>query len=196
MRRRKARKRRHLRARHALVGLPRPSTVIARPAGTRLTAREREIANLLGLGLTNKEIAVRLGISQRTADTHVQNMLNKLGASNRAQIVALSSAQVTSQGAAAPTHLPTPTPLRRPRSFGRIAALATGGLITVLLLSADGQARPLATGADGELADPYAEGDVNTSIWDVAAGPHLAVFEGGGHLSVYVGADAGNLFEA
>jgi DNA-binding CsgD family transcriptional regulator len=55
------------------------------------TARELEVARLVGLGLTNKEIARRLGISERTVGAHIQNLLNKLGASNRAQIVALSA---------------------------------------------------------------------------------------------------------
>jgi predicted ATPase/DNA-binding CsgD family transcriptional regulator len=51
-----------------------------------LTRREREIAELLGEGLTNKEIAARLVISQRTAETHVENILNKLGFTSRAQV--------------------------------------------------------------------------------------------------------------
>ena len=55
------------------------------------TPREREVARLIGLGLTNKEIARRLGISERTVGAHIQNLLNKLGASNRAQIAALST---------------------------------------------------------------------------------------------------------
>src|SRR5713101_8379703 len=51
-----------------------------------LTPREREIAMLVGLGLTNRQIGSRLSISERTAGVHVQNILSKLGASNRAQI--------------------------------------------------------------------------------------------------------------
>jgi DNA-binding CsgD family transcriptional regulator len=53
---------------------------------TRLTGRERQIANLIARGLTNKQIAQTLAISERTAGAHVQNILNKLGANNRAQI--------------------------------------------------------------------------------------------------------------
>lgn len=56
------------------------------PAAPRLSPREREIARLVGLGLTNKEIGSRLTISERTVDTHIQNIFNKLDASNRAQI--------------------------------------------------------------------------------------------------------------
>jgi DNA-binding CsgD family transcriptional regulator len=55
------------------------------------TAREREVARLVGLGLTNREIAQRLRISDRTVGAHIQNLLNKLSASNRAQIAAWSA---------------------------------------------------------------------------------------------------------
>jgi DNA-binding CsgD family transcriptional regulator len=51
-----------------------------------LTKREREIAGLLAEGLSNKEIAARLVISQRTAETHVDHILGKLGMTSRAQV--------------------------------------------------------------------------------------------------------------
>jgi non-specific serine/threonine protein kinase len=54
-----------------------------------LTEREREIAGLVSQGLTNREVASRLVISQRTVDTHVQRVLGKLGLQNRTQIAAL-----------------------------------------------------------------------------------------------------------
>jgi len=53
-----------------------------------LTAREREVATLVARGLTNHEIAERLVVTQRTAETHVQNILNKLGVTSRAEIAA------------------------------------------------------------------------------------------------------------
>ncbi len=56
--------------------------------GDPLTAREREVAALVALGRTNREIAAALVVSERTADAHVQNILNKLGFSSRAQIAA------------------------------------------------------------------------------------------------------------
>jgi len=52
----------------------------------RLTRREHEIAGLIGEGLSNREIAARLVISQRTAETHVEHILSKLGFSSRAQV--------------------------------------------------------------------------------------------------------------
>lgn len=51
-----------------------------------LSAREREIAALVADGLSNREIAARLVISERTAANHVQHILGKLGFANRAQI--------------------------------------------------------------------------------------------------------------
>lgn len=53
-----------------------------------LTPREREVARLVAQGQTNRQIAATLVISERTADAHVQNILNKLGISSRAQIAA------------------------------------------------------------------------------------------------------------
>jgi non-specific serine/threonine protein kinase len=51
-----------------------------------LTTREREVAALISEGLSNREIAARLHISQRTAEAHVQHILNKLGLHSRTQI--------------------------------------------------------------------------------------------------------------
>jgi two-component system, NarL family, nitrate/nitrite response regulator NarL len=52
-----------------------------------LTGREREVLDLLGLGLSNKDVGVRLGISEHTAKFHVASVLAKLGAHNRAEAV-------------------------------------------------------------------------------------------------------------
>ncbi|MFI7132705.1 ATP-binding protein [Nonomuraea sp. NPDC050153] len=51
-----------------------------------LTRREREIAELVAQGMTNKEIAASLVIAQRTAEGHIEHILAKLGFSSRAQI--------------------------------------------------------------------------------------------------------------
>jgi DNA-binding NarL/FixJ family response regulator len=50
-----------------------------------LTSRELEVLRLLGAGKANKEIAAELVISERTARTHVSNILGKLGLSSRTQ---------------------------------------------------------------------------------------------------------------
>ncbi|GAA1705815.1 hypothetical protein GCM10009765_64050 [Fodinicola feengrottensis] len=53
-----------------------------------LTAREDEIARLVGIGLTNQQIADRLVVSVRTVTTHVSNIFRKLGVVSRAELAA------------------------------------------------------------------------------------------------------------
>lgn len=70
-----------------------PSAPAAEPAApsaatSGLTKRELEVASLIAQGLTNKEIAARLVISQRTAEGHVEHILTKLGFTSRTQAVA------------------------------------------------------------------------------------------------------------
>jgi DNA-binding NarL/FixJ family response regulator len=63
----------------------------AEPAGlAELTDREREVMALVGMGLTNDEIARRLVVSPLTAKTHVSRAMVKLGARDRAQLVVLA----------------------------------------------------------------------------------------------------------
>lgn len=60
-----------------------------RPVGPaalpELTARENEVLALLGEGLTDREISVALGISRRTVESHVRNILEKLAVESRLQ---------------------------------------------------------------------------------------------------------------
>ena len=55
-----------------------------------LSPRETEVAELIAEGLTNRQIAERLVISERTAQNHVQHILTKLGFTTRSQIAAWS----------------------------------------------------------------------------------------------------------
>jgi len=78
------------------VGLEeRPSSAAGATTGPRtrvpssvLTRRERQIAELVQKGLSNKEIADNLVISPRTAEAHVENILTKLGFTRRTQVAA------------------------------------------------------------------------------------------------------------
>jgi DNA-binding NarL/FixJ family response regulator len=54
----------------------------------RLTERELDVLRLVVAGLRNKEIAARLGISENTVKFHLRNILDKLHAQNRAEVVA------------------------------------------------------------------------------------------------------------
>ena len=56
-----------------------------------LTSREFEVARLIGEGLTNAEIADSLGIAPKTASSHVEHILAKLGASRRAEVATWAS---------------------------------------------------------------------------------------------------------
>jgi DNA-binding NarL/FixJ family response regulator len=62
------------------VRAPRPEP------GHELTPREREVVELVAAGRTNQQIATRLGVSERTARTHVSNILTKLGLTSRTLI--------------------------------------------------------------------------------------------------------------
>ncbi|WP_432993561.1 ATP-binding protein [Dactylosporangium sp. CA-233914] len=70
-----------------------PAAPAASRAGQRkpppLTRREHEVAALIAEGLTNKRIAARLVISQRTAEAHVEHIMTKLGFTSRTQIAAM-----------------------------------------------------------------------------------------------------------
>ncbi|MEO5873589.1 MAG: LuxR C-terminal-related transcriptional regulator [Streptosporangiaceae bacterium] len=58
----------------------------AEESAVQLTRREREVAELIAGGRSDKEIAAKLIIAQRTAEGHVQRLLRKLDLTNRAQV--------------------------------------------------------------------------------------------------------------
>jgi DNA-binding NarL/FixJ family response regulator len=58
--------------------------------GVRLTSRERQVIELLGEGLSNKEIATRLHIAVHTVKSHVHNVLEKLSLRSRLEVAAFS----------------------------------------------------------------------------------------------------------
>ena len=66
----------------------RPDTPHAADPVSLLSPREREVAALVAQGLTNRDIAERLVVSERTAENHVQHVLNRLGLRSRAQVAA------------------------------------------------------------------------------------------------------------
>ena len=61
-----------------------------------LTPRQRDVAALVARGMTNKQIAQQLGISRFTAETHVRNILDRLGAASRSEIATWAARQPVS----------------------------------------------------------------------------------------------------
>ena len=66
------------------LGLP----TLRRAVPTGLTARQTEVAGLVAEGLTNRQIADRLGISERSAESHLERIRLRLGFSSRSQVAA------------------------------------------------------------------------------------------------------------
>jgi non-specific serine/threonine protein kinase len=73
-----------------------PSAPLGRKPGTgsglSLTRREHQVADLMAEGLTNRQIAARLVIAERTVDTHVGRILAKLSCTNRTQAAVIIAA--------------------------------------------------------------------------------------------------------
>jgi CRP-like cAMP-binding protein len=76
----------------------RPSPRGRASAFAPLTPREREVAALIAQGLTNREIAAVLVVTERTAATHVEHILSKLGLRSRAQVAAWTAEQGLLEG--------------------------------------------------------------------------------------------------
>jgi len=53
----------------------------------QITERELEVLKLAAQGLSNRDIALQLGISVRTAQTHLSNVFNKMGVGSRTEAV-------------------------------------------------------------------------------------------------------------
>jgi DNA-binding NarL/FixJ family response regulator len=62
-------------------------------AGQELTRRQQELIPMIAQGLTNKEIASHLNLSEQTIKNHIHRMLRKVGANDRLQVVELARVQ-------------------------------------------------------------------------------------------------------
>jgi predicted ATPase/DNA-binding NarL/FixJ family response regulator/Tfp pilus assembly protein PilF len=68
------------------LALAAPTQAAQDDENPRLSPREREVAILVARGLSNRDIAEQLVVSERTAENHVQRVLNRLGLRSRAQV--------------------------------------------------------------------------------------------------------------
>jgi DNA-binding CsgD family transcriptional regulator/sugar lactone lactonase YvrE len=106
-----------------------------------LTRREREVATLVAQGLTNREIATRLFISERTAESHVEQIRGKLGFHSRGQIAAWVRDGLTGDAGLAssvPAADPAELPARgraRPGLMRRITVATGVGVVGLALLA-------------------------------------------------------------
>jgi DNA-binding CsgD family transcriptional regulator len=100
---------------------------------SQLSPRQREILDLVAEGRTSKEIAVALGISESTVNWHLANAFERLGASSRAEAVALAiRANGADRANKAPTRArPSPAPARAawPRLLAIAVAIAIAGAL-------------------------------------------------------------------
>ena len=120
----------------------------------KLTRREREVAHLVAQGLTNREIASRLFISERTAESHVEQLRGKLGFRSRSQIAAwMAGQQAATEDAAPAPAAAEPARTARPWLTRRQGYLAAGGVFVIAALLAGTVAF-----ANGWLARPSATG--------------------------------------
>jgi len=124
-----------------------------RVAPPNLTRREKEVASLVALGLTNREIATRLFISERTVESHVEQIRGKLGFSSRVQVAAWVAAQEHRIGdaehsAPAVVRPTSPPPERRGRRWSRTfklsasAGIALSAVLVILLALTQGWFSP------------------------------------------------------
>jgi len=65
---------------------PKPAPAVKTESDAVLTRRQLEIARLIADDLSNKQIATKLFLSERTVETHITNILNKLGLNSRVQL--------------------------------------------------------------------------------------------------------------
>ena len=150
--------------------------------GAQLSRREKQVAELVADGLTNREIAERLFVSERTAEYHVEQIRNKLGFHSRRDIAAWLRASESSRNGAIETSTPLPlrilasTPNNLPTQattfIGRQRELASAAerlqttrLLTLTGPGGSGKTR-LALRLAGDLLEQYPDG-----VWLVELAP-------------------------
>jgi trimeric autotransporter adhesin len=93
-----------------------------------------EVARLVAEGLTNRDIAARLFISERTVDGHLEHVREKLAVNTRAQIATWVTREAAS-GAADPSVQPAGAPTLRRRSFSALRLWIAAAVVVVVAAS-------------------------------------------------------------
>ena len=133
-----------------------PQFLAGRDQNELLTAREREILQLLADGLSNGDVAERLFISQETVKSHVRHILTKLEADTRTQAVAIALREAIIDGGARRRRESRPAPLRvnaaptsgqPPRSAALVLDVVLGRVVGELV---DGRHALVERGVDAD----------------------------------------------
>ncbi|HSP55465.1 MAG TPA: helix-turn-helix transcriptional regulator [Dehalococcoidia bacterium] len=127
-----------------------------------LTSREREVLGLVRLGLTNEEIAERLGITLDGAKYHVSEILSKLGVASREEAAAVALATRRRWWAA------LPLAAKAAAATVALAAVAGLGLLAWGVLASDRSEESI----DGGATEPFTEGRPLSDI--LAPGPDFS----------------------
>ena len=122
----------------------------------KLSRRELEIARLVAEGLTNREIAQRLFLSERTVDGHLEHVREKLGFNTRAQIATWVAREADAPPAAPPVAQPSPAGVRgRARiskrwwlALSAVALVAVEALVVLQVIELQGPTIITVAGAD------------------------------------------------
>lgn len=149
-----------------------------------ITKREHEVLELLGAGMTNKEIAAQLALAARTVETHVERVLGKLGVSSRTRAViearrigllsAAAAAGADFSLATPPNSLPVPLTrlLGREQDLSEVASLLDAHRLVTLTGSGGVGKTRLALGLAADLLDRYPQG-IWFSDFAVSSDPQL-----------------------
>jgi len=105
------------RSRRVTTSTPQRPDTANHPTRPPLTRREWQVARLVAEGLTNRDIADRLFIATRTAESHVEHILTKLDMRSRVQVATWVAAQL--QPTVLTVRDPRPLPRRRQGSATR-----------------------------------------------------------------------------
>ncbi|HKA48466.1 MAG TPA: LuxR C-terminal-related transcriptional regulator [Candidatus Dormibacteraeota bacterium] len=134
---------------------------------TQLSRREREVAELVSQGLTNREIAGKLHVSVRTVEYHIQQSLNKLGLRSRTELAAWFLATGKSPGSQR-TNLPVQltTFVGREREMSSLLDLDRQTRLLTLTGSGGCGKTRLGMQLAGALLSRYPDG-----VWFVELGP-------------------------